>query len=126
MNNNTIKKGILAFFILSAFILTGYIFVNFQNTEYISDIEKNTQIYSPATVTDTNNSISENTSIYYILKNESNILNLYEIKNNDKILIKSSPINTDFLPTEDISSLEKGIIIKTLEDGYQLIEDFTS
>ena len=126
MNNNTIKKGILAFFILSAFILTGYIFVNFQNTEYISDIEKNTQIYSPATVTDTNNSISENTSIYYILKNENNILNLYEMKNNDKFLIKSSPINTDFLPTEDISSLEKGIIIKTLEDGYQLIEDFTS
>lgn len=68
----------------------------------------------------------DNQSIYYILKNENDILCLYEVVGEEKNLIKQLNINSQFLPQEDREKLKNGITLNSLEDGFSLIEDFTS
>lgn len=62
----------------------------------------------------------------YLLKNEGNTLTLYRISDEITSIIKSITINTGFLPLEDRIKLENGIYFDNVEDGFQLIEDFTS
>ena len=64
--------------------------------------------------------------IKYLLKNEDNILTLYRISNEVTSIIKSIEINPSFLPSEDLIKLEKGIYFDSVEEGFSLIEDFTS
>lgn len=74
------------------------------------------------------NDIIENTDEkeQFVLKNENNILNLYSLSDNDKQIVKSIPFNSSFLPSNDRIRLEKGIFLDTVEEGFALIEDFTS
>ena len=62
----------------------------------------------------------------YLLKNEDNILTLYRITDELTSVIKSVEINTDFLPSEDRIKLNNGIYFENVEEGFSLIEDFTS
>lgn len=68
----------------------------------------------------------EETKKHYLLKNENNILSLYEISGEERRLIKETGIDTFFLPEEDIKKLNNGIQLSTIEEGFELIEDFTS
>ena len=63
---------------------------------------------------------------YYLLKNENDILTLYRITDEVTSVIKSIEINTAFLPSEDRIKLNKGIYFDDIEEGFSLIEDFTS
>lgn len=62
----------------------------------------------------------------FMLKNENGILKLYSITESGGTVVKSVPFNSSFLPSGDRIKLEKGIILDTLEEGFSLIEDFTS
>ncbi|MBR3791629.1 MAG: BofC C-terminal domain-containing protein [Clostridia bacterium] len=62
----------------------------------------------------------------YLLKNENNTLTLYRITDEVTSVIKSIEINTSFLPSEDRIKLNKGIYFDDIEEGFSLIEDFTS
>ena len=64
--------------------------------------------------------------IYYLLINEKNFLNLYEINGESRVLIKKINFNMQFLPAEDSQRLTAGIRLDSKEEGYSLIEDFTS
>ena len=64
--------------------------------------------------------------VKYLLKNEDNVLTLYRISNEVTSIIKSIEINPAFLPSEDRIKLEKGIYFDSVEEGFGLIEDFTS
>ena len=62
----------------------------------------------------------------YLLKNENDILTLYRISDETTSIIKSIEINSSFLPSEDRIKLNKGIYFDNVEEGFSLIEDFTS
>ncbi len=62
----------------------------------------------------------------YLLKSEDNILTLYRITGELTSVIKSVEINTSFLPSEDRIKLNNGIYFDNVEEGFSLIEDFTS
>lgn len=62
----------------------------------------------------------------YLLKNENNTLTLYRITDEVTSVIKSIEINTSILPSEDRIKLQKGIYFDDIEEGFSLIEDFTS
>ncbi len=62
----------------------------------------------------------------YLLKNENDILTLYRITDETTSIIKSISINSSFLPSEDRIKLDKGIYFDNVEEGFLLIEDFTS
>ena len=74
------------------------------------------------------NDSEENTdySEKYLLKNENGVLTLYRITDEVTSIIKSIEFNSSFLPSEDRIKLEKGIYFNNLEEGFSLIEDFTS
>lgn len=65
-------------------------------------------------------------STAYLLVSENNRLNLYEINGDEKILVKTISFNQEVLPAEDKQRLAEGILLENKEDGYELIEDFTS
>ncbi len=65
-------------------------------------------------------------SSYYLLKNENEVLSLYEINGEDSVLIKSININSSVLPSEDREKLKAGIKLPSKEEGFALIEDFSS
>ncbi len=62
----------------------------------------------------------------YLLKSEDNILTLYRITDELTSVIKSVEINTSYLPSEDRIKLNNGIYFDNVEEGFSLIEDFTS
>lgn len=62
----------------------------------------------------------------FMLKNENDILNLYSLSDNNRQIVKSIPFNSSFLPSNDRIKLEQGIFLDTVEEGFALIEDFTS
>ena len=62
----------------------------------------------------------------YLLKNENDVLTLYRITDEVTSIIKSIKINSSFLPSEDRIKLNKGIYFDNIEEGFSLIEDFTS
>ena len=81
---------------------------------------RSTEFVHEATAVDTT------LSIYYLLISEKNFLNLYEINGDSKVLIKTINFNVQCLPAEDRQRLNSGIRLTDKEEGYSLIEDFTS
>lgn len=63
---------------------------------------------------------------YYLLINENEKLSLYEINQDGKVLIKQINFNPNSVPAEDGRKLSAGVRLNTIEEGYSLIEDFTS
>lgn len=85
------------------------------------------QNHPPAPTQNTEPATAElSTSIYYLLISENNLLNLYEVSDTDKVIVKTISFKPDFLPEEDKQRLSTGIRLDSKEDGYELIEDFTS
>ena len=74
---------------------------------------------------DTSEESSDNVE-KYMLKNENGVLTLYRISDEVTSIIKSIEFNSSFLPAEDRTKLEKGIYFDNIEQGFSLIEDFTS
>jgi len=64
--------------------------------------------------------------IYYILKNEENKLNLYEIDGEAKKVIKSTEFSPEMFPLEDRVLLKEGIKALSLEEGIEILENFIS
>ena len=63
---------------------------------------------------------------YYLLISEENALNFYEINADTKVLIKKINFQAESLHSDDSLKLTKGIKLSSKEEGYALIEDFTS
>ena len=76
----------------------------------------------PIQTDDDNNDFKE----CFLLKNENNTLTLYRITDEVTSVIKSIEINPSFLPSEDRIKLNNGIYFDDIEEGFSLIEDFTS
>ncbi|SNS34184.1 BofC C-terminal domain-containing protein [Anaerovirgula multivorans] len=63
---------------------------------------------------------------YLITEKDGNIA-IYHINNRgDKILIETTSIPVSILPQVDQLKLQKGILRKTKEEAYQLLEDYSS
>lgn len=67
-----------------------------------------------------------NVPVSYLLEGEGDNLTLYEVNGEEKNVIKTVKFSFESLPEEDRRKLKSGIVIQSVEDGYGLIEDFTS
>ncbi len=81
------------------------------------------QSYNPEPIIDENKEISTE---QFLLKDENGILTLYRITDEVTSIIKSIQFDSSFLPSDDRIKLEKGIYFDNIEEGFSLIEDFTS
>ena len=62
---------------------------------------------------------------HYIIKIEDGFINVYYInRNNEEILYKVTDIGVEYLPEEDIKSLQKGLDVYGLQNLNLLLEDF--
>jgi len=87
--------------------------------------QENSGIFNPKIMEEQNpGSITE--PISYTLRLENGFLNFYLNSGKDSILIDSSPINISLYPEADIKALSQSITVNTLEEGINIIEDFTS
>lgn len=129
MNKNTFLKYTS---IIAAFALTGFLIGFFIS----SSISKKPSV-TPKTTSNNNENtqpvITNNETLApspilpcYLLKNENEILTLYEINGNEKNVVKTVSINSQFFPPEDIKKLSTGIKLSTIEEGFNLIADFSS
>ena len=64
--------------------------------------------------------------VNYTVSLKDNVLNFYLNSHKETLLLESIPINVKLFPDEDIKSLLKGITVNSLEEGINIIEDFTS
>lgn len=85
--------------------------------------EQSKQSFNPDVMQTENN--EENLDYYFLVSREKTLL-LYQVNDEEKILLKEINFDTSSLPDEDRLKLKAGIAINSLEDGYLLIEDFTS
>ncbi len=90
--------------------------------ELTTPIPPSLQSYSSQPIEDDDNDFDES----YLLKSENNTLTLYRITDEVTSVIKSIEINPSILPSEDRIKLQKGIYFDDIEEGFSLIEDFTS
>ncbi len=79
--------------------------------------------YNPQPIIDDN---EENSTEQFLLKDENGVLTLYRISDEVTSIIKSIQFDSSFLPSDDRIKLEKGIYFDNIEEGFSLIEDFTS
>ena len=79
--------------------------------------------YNPEPLTDENGDTSRE---QFLLKDENGVLTLYRISDEVTSIIKSIQFDSSFLPSNDRIKLEKGIYFDNIEEGFSLIEDFTS
>ncbi len=116
------KKFYIPYIVFCIILLTLFVV----NT---ADISTKEQTY---TIPDTENSnyqaeiedIKEkNEDIYYTVKSSGNYLYLFD---NNENLIKNLYIDVDNMREYDRDLFEKGIKIKTMDEVYQLIEDFSN
>ena len=116
---------ILAILSLSILLLleTNLNFDKNKRQKTVSNNENIKQISSEQAITEETNN---NEMSYFLLKINNNVLSLQEVKNDVVTLIKESKIDIDSLPQNDIEKLNEGIITESLEQGYQMFEDFTS
>lgn len=63
---------------------------------------------------------------YYFVQSEEDSLNIYEVDGENKTLVKSAEVNLELFPASDKEALQQGVKVNNLEEGIQLIEDFTS
>ena len=82
--------------------------------------------YNPEPFTENTSEENSDYDEKYLLKNENGVLTLYRISDEVTSIIKSIEFNSSFLPSEDRTKLEKGIYFDNIEQGFSLIEDFTS
>ena len=64
--------------------------------------------------------------VNYTISLKDNNLNFYLNSHKETLLLESIPINVELFPDEDIKSLSKGLTVNSLEEGINIIEDFTS
>ena len=95
---------------------------NKNNTRLKQD---NSQIYNPQ-ITEENPPPVITKPLNYTLKLENGYLNFYLNSGTETILIDSSAINVSLYPENDIRVLSESITVDTLEEGINIIEDFTS
>ncbi len=79
--------------------------------------------YNPEPIIDEN---GNNSKEQFLLKDENGVLTLYRISDEVTSIIKSIQFDSSFLPSDDRIKLEKGIYFDNIEEGFSLIEDFTS
>lgn len=64
--------------------------------------------------------------IYYSLQSQDNFLILYEVNGEQKTEVRRLPFEKTLYPEEDLSELAEGIRADSLEEGIQIMENFTS
>ncbi len=64
--------------------------------------------------------------IYYSLQSQDNSLILYEVNGEQKKEVRRLPFEKTLYPEEDLSELAAGIRADSLEEGIQIMENFTS
>lgn len=75
----------------------------------------------------TKNAICPQHYNYYLITQKDGNIAIYHINNRgDKILIETTSIPVSILPQVDQIKLQKGILRKTKEEAYQLLEDYSS
>ena len=82
--------------------------------------------YNPQTVEENSLDNSSELTVKYLLKDENGTLTLYRVSDEITSIIKSVSFNSSILPSDDRIKLQKGIYLDSIEQGFQLIEDFTS
>ena len=87
--------------------------------------QDNSQIYNPQ-ITEEHQTPVITKPISYTLKLENGFLNFYLNSGTETILIDSATINSSLYPENDIKALSQSITVTTLEEGINIIEDFTS
>lgn len=114
----------LAAGIISA--VSAYIFTREKGAEDFV-IEENKQIYKPV-VTEEPSAEAELVyePIYYSVQTNGSNLNLYEMRGDNKKVVKTFNVNLQMFPEEDVELLKNGIKAMTLEDGLEIMENFTS
>lgn len=71
--------------------------------------------------TDENNSEKTESSITYVLKYDDGNVSLFE----DNTIVETfNEINIDMLPQADRQNLYDGIVLNSIDEVYELIEDF--
>ena len=64
---------------------------------------------------------------HYCITQKDGYIAIYHFKNNgEKVLIETTSIPISILPHVDQEKLRKGIFKKTMEEAYQLLEDYSS
>jgi len=62
---------------------------------------------------------------HYILKEKNGKIAIFKIdRNNNQTFLKNTEIAIQYLPEEDLKSIQKGIIIYTKKELNKVIEDF--
>ena len=129
MNKNTIIKYTS---IIAAFLLTGFLtsfFICGNNSKKSSTAPKtisDNTLKNQSVITNSESPTPDLILPCYLLKNENEILTLYEINGNKKNVVKTVSINSQIFPPEDIKKLSAGIKLSTIEEGFNLIADFSS
>ena len=62
----------------------------------------------------------------YLLRLENETLTFYEITPTEERVLKAINFNKNYYPPSDIINLEAGISIKSLEEGYGIMENFSN
>lgn len=129
-----IKNAYMSAILITVAIITVIIFVRFpekkQENPVKSDHPKE-NISSPAgadnNITSKGKHISYSPVKEYMMKAESDSINIYEIyENGYREKIKSIDIIPEQLRKNDASLLKKGIIVSTYNEICHMIEDFSS
>ena len=64
---------------------------------------------------------------HYLISVNNGYISIYKYEEDEeKVLIERTEVSIKNLPTVDQEKLQRGIIVETLEDVYQLLEDFSS
>ena len=128
-----VYTGLLSLAFIAVGFFGGYYMgsvVSGQKNETEAVKDNNTEIQSfhsePTEITPGAYTAEKVMQTYYMLVSENSSLSLYEINGNSRVLIKSIKYNPEFVPNEDRRKLESGIRLDSKEEGFGLIEDFTS
>ena len=113
----------LAAGIISA--VSAYIFTREKGAEDFV-IEENKQIYKPVITTEPETEEIVYEPVYYSVQSVGDALNLYEMQGENRKVVKTFNVNLQMFPEEDVELLKNGIKAMTLEDGLEIMENFTS
>lgn len=129
MNKKNIFKytSIITGFALMGFLIGFLISISFSSKNNVTHTKTHSNNEKPQSVILNEETISSTPILpCYLLKNENEILTLYEINGNEKNVVKTVSINSQFFPPEDIKKLSNGIELSSIEEGFNLIADFSS
>ncbi|MBE7016191.1 MAG: hypothetical protein E7417_05170 [Ruminococcaceae bacterium] len=62
----------------------------------------------------------------FVLTLEDEMVVMYRISDGDKNEIYSVKIDEEYYPPEDIKELKEGIVAYTIEEGYEIMENFVN